>query len=301
MVLEQNKGRFRKELIHTGEYTLPADPERKVIITSERILNWIKAFEESGVKVWIPLGHSRAPEQNVGWVTELLLEDESLVGILEITDPEIAEKLRQGSIADVSIGVEYEFVDCNGTNWPEIIRHVALTVDPHIREQGAFAEIPVDAASEISDGELAQSDDEQQTGEVPETVADEDLETFKPEDRIIELEALSCRRRELERQEVEREVEGWLAAGKITPAVKSRLIELLLSGAGQFLYLEQENLSFSSVLRSVIADLPGGHLKAEHKSRLGLAAHGRAELEPQEQSLLAKLGISEELYLKYRS
>jgi hypothetical protein len=94
LVLEQTKGRFRKELIHTGEYTLPADPERKVVITAERLLNWIKAFQESGVKVWVPLGHSRAPEQNVGWVNELWLEDDSLVGILEITDPEIAEKLR---------------------------------------------------------------------------------------------------------------------------------------------------------------------------------------------------------------
>lgn len=300
LVLEQTKGRFRKELIHTGEYTLPADPERKVIITSERMQNWIRAFQESGVKVWVPLGHSRAPEQNVGWVTELLLEDESLVGILEITDPEIAEKLRQGSIADVSIGVEYEFVDCNGTSWAEIIRHVALTVDPHIREQGAFAELPPDVASEISDGELDQSalqPDSIEAAAENEIVASDD---FKPEDRIVELEALSCRRKELERMDIEREVEGWLLAGKITPAVKSRLVELLLSGAAQFLYLEQENLSFAAVLRSVITDLPGGHLQAERKSRLGLVPPDAA-LEPNEKNLLAKLGISEELYLKYRS
>lgn len=300
LVLEQTKGRFRKELIHTGEYTLPADPERKVIITTERMLNWIRAFQESGVKVWVPLGHSRAPEQNVGWVTELLLEDESLVGILEITDPEIAEKLRQGSIADVSIGVEYEFVDCNGTSWAEIIRHVALTVDPHIREQGAFAELPPDVASEISDGELDQSalqPDSIEAAAENEIVASDD---FKPEDRIVELEALSCRRKELERMDIEREVEGWLLAGKITPAVKSRLVELLLSGAAQFLYLEQENLSFAAVLHSVITDLPGGHLQAERKSRLGLVPPDAA-LEPNEKNLLAKLGISEELYLKYRS
>ncbi len=299
LVLEQTKGRFRKELIHIGEYTLPADPERKVIITSERLLNWIKAFQQSGVKVWVPLGHSRAPEQNVGWVTELLLADESLVGILEITDPEIAEKLRQGSIADVSIGVEYEFVDCNGTSWPEIIRHVALTVDPHIREQGAFAELTPDAATEISDDELAQTAIQPEPEVAEDVEAVDTAETFKPEDRIIELEALSSRRKELERLELECEVEGWLAAGKITPAVKSRLIELLLSGACQFLYLEQENLSFAAVLRSVIADLPGGHLKAERKSRLGLIPPDAA-LEPSEKNLLAKLGISEELYLKYR-
>jgi hypothetical protein len=300
LVLEQARGRFRKELIHTGEYTLPADLERKVIITIERLSNWIKAFQESGVKVWVPLGHSRAPEQNVGWVTELILEDESLVGILEITDPEIVEKLRQGSIADVSIGVEYEFVDCNGTSWPEIIRHVALTVDPHIREQGAFAELPPDAATEISDDELAQSHTQPQVVEADVEKLDEMRDTFKPEDRIIELEALSCRRRELDRQEVEREVEEWLAAGKITPAVRSRLVELLLSGAGQFLYLEQESLSFAAVLRTVFADMPGGHLKAEQKSRLGLVPPDAA-LEPNEKKLLAKLGISEELYLQYRN
>jgi len=300
LVLEQNKGRFRKELIHTGEYTLPADPERKVIITTERLLNWIKAFGESGVKVWVPLGHSRAPEQNVGWVTELWLEDESLVGILEITDPEIARKLRQGSIADVSIGVEYEFVDCNGTSWPEIIRHVALTVDPHIREQGAFAELHADATSEISDGELASTSDAPASDDLADEEETAVMETIKPDAHFIELESLSSRRKELERQEVEREVEGWLAAGKVTPAVSSRLVELLLSGAGQFLYLEQENLSFAAVMRSVFADLPGGHLKAEHKSRLGLVPPDAA-LEPNERNLLAKLGVSEELYLRYRN
>jgi hypothetical protein len=125
------------------------------------------------------------------------------------------------------------------------------------------------------------------------------MDDFKPEDSIVELEALSCRRKELERMEIEREAEGWLAAGKITPAVKSRLVELLLSSAGQFLYLEQENLSFAAVLRSVITDLPGGHLKAGHKSRLGLSAPA-VVLDPNERNLLNKLGISEELYLKYR-
>lgn len=137
----KSPARFRKELLRAGNYIHPHDPQLTLSITTERMGKWIEAFKSAPFKVYVPLRHTKDPAQNAGWLEDLFLEEERLYGILCITDEEIAQKIREGTIQDVSIAVEKDVTDANGLTYDELITHVALTLDPHFRSQEPFLEL----------------------------------------------------------------------------------------------------------------------------------------------------------------
>jgi hypothetical protein len=128
---------FRKEIGHVGVYLMR---DKTLDITLDMLYDLLTAFQVSGMKVWIPMGHSRLPEDNAGWVRNLYVEGEGLFAIMEITDTTIARKIQEGSIADVSMGIEQDVYDGTGKRWPNILRHVALTLDPAIKCLSGFEE-----------------------------------------------------------------------------------------------------------------------------------------------------------------
>lgn len=140
---EENKGpaRFKKELLRMGTYTHPQDPQLQLTITPERMEKWVEGFKAAPFKVYVPLRHTKDPTQNAGWLEDLFLEEQRLYGILCITDEEISQKIREGSIQDVSLAVEKDITDANGHTYEELITHVALTLDPHFRQQEPFMEL----------------------------------------------------------------------------------------------------------------------------------------------------------------
>jgi len=130
--------RFVKEIIRAGVYDCPGRPGEKVEISGERLEDWVRNFYLSPARVWVPYRHSADPEDNTGWVEDLFLDQDRLYAIMRITDERAAELLRTGTVRDVSVGVERDFVDMGGRRYDEVIRHVALTLDPHIRGQEGF-------------------------------------------------------------------------------------------------------------------------------------------------------------------
>jgi hypothetical protein len=143
--LEANHiNKFVKHLIDAGVYPYPGNPVRDFVVDRGRLEGWVRAFHESDAKVWIPLRHSKDPKDNAGWVEDIFIEGGSLYAVMNITDPEVAEKIRQGSIVHTSLGLEFDFTDDNGRTYPEIIRHIALTLDPHISKQKPFIELSRD-------------------------------------------------------------------------------------------------------------------------------------------------------------
>lgn len=131
-------GKFRKEIIRLGKYVLPDDPSKTIDVTLERMEKWIADTKAAGVKTWVPYRHSRDPRDNCGFVPEFEVADGIMYGTFDITDEETAKKIEEGTIRDVSISVG-PVVKEDGTEYPEVIRHVALVMDPHVREQGDFA------------------------------------------------------------------------------------------------------------------------------------------------------------------
>jgi hypothetical protein len=136
--------RFKKELIRVGKFTHPQFPSEKFSITKALMQKWIDNFElfkERGGKIPVPLRHTDEPDRNAGWLESLSIEEDKLFGILNITEPEIAKKIENKTIQDVSVSIGKDFQDENGKKYDEFLFHIALTTIPHIRGQEAFVKL----------------------------------------------------------------------------------------------------------------------------------------------------------------
>lgn len=122
--------RYTKELIKVGKYVKDS-VGLAFEVTQDTLVHWRDTFKcwiENGLKVPIPLGHAAAddPEKNQGWVREMFIEGDALMGVLELADPKLA------LTTDVSIYVPCEFVDGHGNEYVQPITHVALCTNPVI-------------------------------------------------------------------------------------------------------------------------------------------------------------------------
>ncbi len=122
--------KFRKEVIKVGHYRHP-DTKQEFDITIDVLNHWVATFNRylaGGNSVPIPLGHQREgmPEANAGWVTDMVVEDNSLYCIMELSDPELS------LTTDVSVCIEKETTDGKGIVYKDIITHVALCTNPVI-------------------------------------------------------------------------------------------------------------------------------------------------------------------------
>lgn len=130
---------FRKEVIKVGKYVHPAT--KKVFeVTIDLLNHWVSTFNRwigAGNQVPIPLGHSKVnnPESNAGWVTALAVEEDSLFGIMELSDPKLS------LTTDVSLCVDGEVTDGKGNKYTNIITHIALCTDPVIAGLGKFMKL----------------------------------------------------------------------------------------------------------------------------------------------------------------
>lgn len=121
---------YRKELIKTGSYKHPSTGV-SFEVTPELLAHWVTTFNrylENGSRVPVPIGHERDDNAaaNAGWVTDIFVEEDSLFGIMELVDPNLA------LITDVSICIEAEVEDGLGNKYESAITHVALTTHPVI-------------------------------------------------------------------------------------------------------------------------------------------------------------------------
>lgn len=122
--------RYRKELVKVGRYFKSAT-EQAFEVTRDTLDHWVTTFNrwiDNGNKVPIPLSHEKAsnPADNQGWVHKLWREDDTLVGLMELKDENLA------LTTDVSICVQGEVIDGKGQKYLQPITHVALCTDPVI-------------------------------------------------------------------------------------------------------------------------------------------------------------------------
>jgi hypothetical protein len=134
--------RFRKELIRSGQFVKQS--EGIAFEVDQRLLeHWAATFSQMhsrGIKVPVPSGHDKAgdADANNGWVHEMFVEGDRLVGVLELIGD---DALKLAGTSDVSIFTKPEYADSfdNQYKWP--ILHVALCTDPVIPGLGEFVPI----------------------------------------------------------------------------------------------------------------------------------------------------------------
>ena len=299
--LEDGDNRFRKEVIRAGTYYHPDAPQGTLEVTAERMQMWADNFAEAGVKVWVPYRHSKNPKENTGWVEDMTVEDDKLFATLNVTDAAAAEMLRDGTIQDVSIGIEFDFVDDHGRHFAEVIRHIALTVDPHIREQGPFDEVPTNPTQDDNPPEIQSADtDDIVTTEYDYNGGELTLERrndeLTAENRQLrgEMSRLRTSAEDNVKREDERLVERYIADGLLTPACRKEA-RALLSARADFVELEEGISSVHNTFRTLVEKLPtrigyGQALKLEPPPELG---------SDDEERVLAKLGLTREDISQY--
>ncbi len=145
---------FKKDLIRVGDfYYIDEDGRKqKLSVTEKRIDSWIDCFNkysENGGKIFVPEGHSVKASDNKGWVKRLMRENDTLLGILDITDKDMLASLKSNSVEDVSIAFKPDIMDDAGNKYDEMIWHVALTPIPAIRGQGGFVKLEDGNYSEL--------------------------------------------------------------------------------------------------------------------------------------------------------
>ena len=217
--------RFRKELIKVGHY-VKASTDQKFNITKQTLEHWVNEFNRwvtNGNKVPIPPGHDKAndPTLNQGWVESLFVEGDSLFGILELLNPELAK------VTDVSISVPAEVIDGKGNKYVNPIDHVALCVDPVIGGLEGFDKLS------LSNGEqsmellkkiakaLKLSKDNPTEEEVLLALGTAIAPAKKKEDVTVSSNPLV----KLVGENREIKLSGLLKAGRITPAIKELISE----------------------------------------------------------------------------
>ncbi len=202
--------RFSKELIRVGKY-VKASAGQTFEVTSAVLDHWVQTFSQwiaGGNKVSIPLGHETVnnPDKNQGWVTGLKRVGDSLFGIMELLNPDLA------LVTDVSIGVPAEFTDGKGTRYVRPITHVALTTKPVVPGLGAFEAMSLS----LGDSKM----DVQQlasllgmTGDVSEELVLAEVTKLKPKSVDPLVVTLTAESRQAK-------LDALVTAGTITPAVK---------------------------------------------------------------------------------
>ena len=153
-----------KEIISPGTYTY-INPQtglpEKLTVTPKDIQHFHTSGNQmlaAGLSVPVPLEHQptakplsaaeRAADMlknNGGWVNKYELKGDTLFGVLDIPDPDIAKKLPH-TIKWTSPWIS-SFTDGTGKKWDNVIGHLALTTRPRITKQAPFES--VDAAMSL--------------------------------------------------------------------------------------------------------------------------------------------------------
>lgn len=96
----------------------------------------IEAFNANAVPhVTVPLSHEDKVDENTGYLRKLKVAThngvKTLFGGHEFTDKKVKQKVMEGSIANTSVGLEFDYVrKDDGKKFPVVLRHNALTNRP---------------------------------------------------------------------------------------------------------------------------------------------------------------------------
>lgn len=118
------------------------DPRRQI-----GLQDIVDAHNDGAVEhVTIPTSHEDAVEQNTGYVDQGKLKvikgDDGVTRLWaghRFTEPDIAEKVRRGTIPNTSVGLEFDYIRKeDGRKFPIVLKHVALTHRPWINRLTPF-------------------------------------------------------------------------------------------------------------------------------------------------------------------
>jgi hypothetical protein len=146
--------------------------------------------------VTVPLSHNNKVNENTGFIKDLFVDDDPdnpgnklLKAKFNFTDPEIKEKVKNGSIANTSVGLFFDYIrKQDGKKFKTALDHVALTNSPWIDGMEPFGITASEETEvkEVQSLEFAepQKEESEETGDT--TPTDDEPKTGLSEDGSTE-------------------------------------------------------------------------------------------------------------------
>ena len=139
--------RYRKAIIKVGEYIHPRT-KKPLSVTLDRMRGWVDSFnamKRDGIDVEFVADHSPKVDDNLGYVTEMSIEGDTLWGVHEARN-ERATNLIQ-SVKNTSARIE-RYIGGNGVDYGEAITHNSIVQGPVIPALGDFIALSIDGPTE---------------------------------------------------------------------------------------------------------------------------------------------------------
>jgi hypothetical protein len=196
--VKEEDGLIWKTVLKTGKWKYRPDPRQQPIPIPINVIKGkstnprhiigledvVEAWDKKAIEhVTIPLTHADRTDENTGWVKQLKIDSDPdrdghfvLKAGFEFTEPNIKQKILNGSIANTSVGLYYDYIrKDDGVKFPIALAHVALTNRPWINGMRPFGLSEEDA--EIKSFEFAEDMSNEATSQTTEVKLEGGLPT----------------------------------------------------------------------------------------------------------------------------
>jgi len=153
---------YRKQLAKYGDWVNPQYPglsNNPVMSLNEKWGNKIvENFNNNilGHSVAVPATHTNDPEKNRGKVLSVeSIPGDGLYGEIEILNPDTVEALDKGTIFDVSISFDWDYVrKDDNKHYGPTLQHVALVNDPYLSEMASFEKLEMALSKSVESNKI---------------------------------------------------------------------------------------------------------------------------------------------------
>lgn len=279
-------------------------------------------FESGAVDhVTIPLSHADKVEENTGFIRKLVLRDSDegkaeLVAGIEFTESGIRDKILNGSIANISSGIEFDYIKKDiGKKFNAVLGHAALTNKPWLNGMPKFSTTLAEATEVMAFSEQdfsAESVNREENQTTPQEggseveVENKETEatapTFLSELGLSEevaksmLQEYANLKKDQRKNRVEEQGRKWQSEGK-TPALITAAESILLADEGATVLNLSENgtevsLTASDIVERLMAAAPTVNL-SEDVLKDSAVAGDKPAADATDENERAELSLSE--------
>jgi hypothetical protein len=295
-----------------------SDARNQVISMAE-----LKENFDAGVveHVTVPLTHEDRVDENTGFVKAMKIEDDEegrkvLKAGIEFTEPEIKQKALRGTIANISGGVLFDYIQKEtGKLFKGVMAHAALTNHPWLNGLKPFGVEASENLQVVAFSEVTETDSAQAGG--GETVSTTETETTTPVEfdfqaafgmseeelkaSLADAEAARARNAELEKEARETRIDGqidaWQKEGKV-PALlaEAKAILTVSDGKPSGVMLSEDGkdteLSVDDIVTRLVNAAPSVKLSEEQVTEEG-ASKDAPKTDTTDENDQADLSLSE--------
>lgn len=206
-VIKEDDGLVWKPVLRTGTWKYRPGPGQKPIPDPLKVIKGrsdnprkilglediYDSFKRKAIEhITIPTSHQDRVDENTGYVKGLKIEEDPdrpgesvLVAGLDFTDPDIKSKIKNGSIANTSVGLFYDYIrKDDGEKFGTALAHIALTNRPWINGMKPFGLSELEKSDKIKVNSLEFSEEDESIMKENDSEKDETVDTSTTDETV---------------------------------------------------------------------------------------------------------------------